>query len=344
MLELCRTERRIQTMEGRPHPQEATSTGFDEIELDAGYRLLTEEAGVVPRETLESLDVTGVDAIEFLQGQLTNDLEQLEPSSAVYAALLDRKAHLVADCRVLLIDSGQITLVAEATAIEALASHLETYRIGRQVEVRNRTGERCVISVIGAATRSFLDTPSVGREDRHLEMTLGGIVCRALGTLDGVDLICSADQAEPLRTALREKGLTEVPEDAAEILRVESGRPRFGFELDRSVMPAEGGIVERAVDFEKGCYLGQEPVARLHYKGRPNRLLRGLRLTRPSHSGEVINGNGRELGRIATACVSPALGPIALALVRREAEPGAAVSIGDDGASAEVVELPLRTG
>jgi folate-binding protein YgfZ len=234
-------------------------------------------------------------------------------------------------------------LVAEAGAIEALASHLENYRIGRKVEVRDRAGERSFISVIGPATRAFLDAPPAGREDRHLETMLGGVGCRVLGTPNGVDLIYLTDDAEPLRTALAEKGLTEVPEAAAEILRVESGRPRFGLELDRSVMPAEGGIVERAVDFEKGCYLGQEPVARLHYKGRPNRLLRGLKLSRPAQLGEVINGSGRELGTITTACVSPAVGPIALALVRREAEPGATVAVGDDGASAEVVELPLRT-
>ncbi len=330
-------------MEERPHSREPAPTNVGEIELDAGYRLITEEAGVVPRETLASLDVVGPDAVEFLQGQLTNDLERLEPGSAMYAALLDRKAHIVADCRVLMIDPEQIMLVAEASAIEALASHLETYRIGRKVEVQDRAGERSVISVIGPATRAFLDAPPAGREDRHLETMLGGVGCRVLGTPNGVDLIHLTDDAEPLRTALVEKGLTEVPEAAAEILRVESGRPRFGLELDRSVMPAEGGIVERAVDFEKGCYLGQEPVARLHYKGRPNRLLRGLKLSRPARFGEVINGSGRELGTITTACVSPAVGPIALALVRREAEPGATVAVGDDGASAEVVELPLRT-
>lgn len=329
-------------MEEKSEQRESVTASVDEIELDAGYRLITEEAGVVHRDTLASLDVMGPDAVEFLQGQLTNDLGRLEPGGAMYAALLDRKAHIVADCRVLMVSPEEIMLVAEADATEALASHLETYRIGRKVEVRDRAGERTVISVIGPATRSFLDAAPAGREDRHLETLLGGIGCRALGTPDGVDLICARDHAESLRTALTGMGLTEVPETVAEILRVESGRPRFGFELDRSVMPAEGGIVERAVDFEKGCYLGQEPVARLYYKGRPNRLLRGLKLSRPAQFGEAINGSGRELGRIATACVSPAIGPVALALVRREAEPGATVKIGDDGASAEVVELPLR--
>ena len=89
-------------------------------------------------------------------------------------------------------------------------------------------------------------------------------------------------------------------------------------------MPAEAGIVERAVDFEKGCYIGQEPVARLHYRGKPNRTLRGLRLSAPAAHGDALCLGDREVGTIGTACLSPALGPIALAIVRREAEPGAA--------------------
>jgi tRNA-modifying protein YgfZ len=132
-----------------------------------------------------------------------------------------------------------------------------------------------------------------------------------------------------------------VSEAAAEILRVESGRPRFGAEMSEATIPAEAGIDERAVSFTKGCYIGQETVARLHYKGKPNRHLRGLRLDAPASSGEAIGLGDREVGKVGTACVSPALGPIALAIVRREAEPGARVTVGGSGAEAEVVELPF---
>lgn len=313
-----------------------------EVELDAGYRLLSEEAGCLPRDTLATVEITGPDSIEFLQGQLTNDLAGLERGECLYAALLDRKAHIVADCRVLMIKPEHLLLVAEVPAAQALARHLETYRIGRNVEVSDRSADDAVISVIGPATRSFLEAPSVGREDSHIGISVEGIDCTALGTPEGADLICPSGDKARLLSALKTKGLVEVPEAAAEILRVEAGRPRFGLELDQSVMPAEVGIVERAISFEKGCYLGQEPVARLHYKGRPNRLLRGLKLSSPAERGDVISGQGRELGKISTACVSPALGPIALAVIRREAEPGAAVVLGDDGVSAEVVELPMR--
>ncbi len=106
-------------------------------------------------------------------------------------------------------------------------------------------------------------------------------------------------------------------------------------------MPAEAGIVERAVSFTKGCYIGQETVARLHYKGRPNRNLRGLRLSGPAAVGAVLRLGEKEVGRVGSACVSPALGPIALAIVRREAEPGDELAVGEDGVTARVVDLPF---
>ncbi len=129
-------------------------------------------------------------------------------------------------------------------------------------------------------------------------------------------------------------------EEAAEIVRVESGRPRFGREMTGATIPQEAGINERAVSFSKGCYIGQETVARLHYRGKPNRRLRGLRLGEPVRDGDPIRLGERELGSVGTAVVSPALGPIALAIVRREGEPGATVAVGE-ATEATVVELPF---
>jgi folate-binding Fe-S cluster repair protein YgfZ len=108
-------------------------------------------------------------------------------------------------------------------------------------------------------------------------------------------------------------------------------------------MPAEAAITDRAVDFEKGCYIGQEPVARLHYRGKPNRRLRGLRLSAPVGRGEPLRLGDREVGTIGTACLSPALGPIALAVIRREASEGDELAVGDDGVTAEVIELPFSS-
>jgi folate-binding protein YgfZ len=109
--------------------------------------------------------------------------------------------------------------------------------------------------------------------------------------------------------------------------------------MDGETMPQEAGINERAVDFEKGCYVGQETVARLHWKGRPNRHLRGLRLSQPAERGEEVKLGDRVVGHVGSSCVSPGFGPIALALVRREAEPGERVAVGEG--EGELVVLPF---
>jgi tRNA-modifying protein YgfZ len=134
-------------------------------------------------------------------------------------------------------------------------------------------------------------------------------------------------------------GVEPVSEDAAECLRIEAGRPRLGFDMGSETIPQEAGINDRAVSFTKGCYVGQETVARLHYKGKPNRHLRGLRLTETVERGAEIHLAEKVVGRVGSACVSPRFGPIALALVRREAAPGTEVIV--NGAAAEVVELPF---
>jgi tRNA-modifying protein YgfZ len=117
--------------------------------------------------------------------------------------------------------------------------------------------------------------------------------------------------------------------------------PRFGSEMDTATMPAEAGIVGSAVNFEKGCYIGQETVARLHYKGKPNRHLRGLRLSAPADPGAVLSLGEKEVGKLGGSSVSPVNGPIGLAIVRREAEPGAELLVGEDGVTARVVDLPF---
>ncbi len=156
----------------------------------------------------------------------------------------------------------------------------------------------------------------------------------------GVDLLVARDAAGAVLAALAEAGAEPVSEAAAEIARVETGRPRFGHEMTTATMPQEAGINDRAVSFTKGCYIGQETVARLHYRGKPNRHLRGLRLSAPAAEGDPVRLGERELGTIGTAVISPARGPIALAILRREAEPGTAVEVGA-GTAAEVVEPPF---
>ena len=157
----------------------------------------------------------------------------------------------------------------------------------------------------------------------------------------GLDLLFEAGVANGVRAALVDAGVVEVSLGAAEIVRVEHGRPRYGMDLDETTIPQEAALNERAVSFTKGCYVGQETVARLHYKGKPNRYLRGLRLSEPVEPGAELRLGERTVGRLGSSVLSPVLGAIGLALVRREAEPGATLEVGESGATATVLELPF---
>lgn len=310
------------------------------VELDAQYRQLREECGLLERGDRGRLLLRGPDGAEYLQGQLTNEIEALEPGQGCYAALLDRKGHIQADMRVLRLAEDEIWLDTEPEGLEAARRHLQMYKIGRQVEVEDAAQERAILSLLGPRSAEIAGLPQPP-EPHFAEAKVAGVACLAVGTRDGIDLIAESGEADRLREGLLEAGAAPVRPEALEILRVEAGVPRFGAEMSSETMPAEAGIVERAVSFTKGCYIGQEPVARLHYKGRPNRHLRGLVLSAPAESGAPLRLGEKEVGRIGTACISPAHGPIALAVVRREAEPGAELSVGEDGVTAQVADLPF---
>jgi tRNA-modifying protein YgfZ len=296
------------------------------VELDAQYRQLREECGLVERSDRGLLIVGGSEAAEYLQGQLTNDTEAIEPGEWIYAALLDRKGHMQADMRVLRPGEGpQLWLDLEPEGVEAASRHLQMYKIGREVDVTDAGDGYVLLSLIG---------PRATEVARAVEAT-------ALRSGEGVDLIVPAAERDGVLAALFAAGAVEVSPEAAEITRIEAGRPRFGAEMGTGTMPAEAGIVEQAVSFTKGCYIGQETVARLHYKGKPNRLLRGLRFSGPAQPGESIVIGEKQVGEVGSAAVSPAFGPIGLAILRREAEPGTTVSVGEDGVTAEVVALPF---
>jgi folate-binding protein YgfZ len=309
------------------------------VELDAQYRQLREECGLLVRER-GGIAVSGPDGAEYLQGQLTNDVEALEVGDGQYAALLDRKGHLQTDMRVLRPAAEEILLDFEPAARDAALRHLTMYSIGRDVQVLDATEERAIVSLIGPRAAEIAGTPPLP-EFANETASVAGIEVLAVGTRDGVDLFLPTPERDRLVAALSEAGAVEVSPEAVEILRVESGVPRFGAEMDTATMPAEAAIVEDAVSFTKGCYIGQETVARLHYKGKPNRHLRGLRLSGAAAPGAALRLGEKEVGTLGGAVVSPALGPIGLAIVRREAEPGTELAVGEDGVTAEVVALPF---
>ncbi|MEA2492542.1 MAG: hypothetical protein QOJ29_453, partial [Thermoleophilaceae bacterium] len=286
------------------------------------YLLAKTDAVVVDRSARSRLLLTGSEVADFLQGQVSNDIDALLPGGGCYATLLTAKGKIRCDMRILRGDSWFL-LDSEPQALAVLEHMVRVYSIGR--DVRATRDERGLWSVIGPSARDALDNPPPASEHSHSVGELGLYVA----TDTGVDVIGERPD------------LPEATAETAEILRIESGRPRLGFELGDDVIPQEAGINERAISFTKGCYVGQETVARLFYKGKPNRHLRGLRLTEPVERGAVISSHERELGHVSSVCVSPTFGPIGLALVRREAGPGDRVQVGGAGAVAEVVELPF---
>ena len=310
------------------------------VEIDAQYRQLREECGLLDRSGRGKLLVSGPDGAEYLQGQLTNDVEALAVGDGQYAALLDRKGHMQGDMRVLRTGAEEILVDTEPEAIAATRRHLEMYSIGREVTVADVSAERAILSLIGPRSVEIAGTAALA-ENACAEGSLAGIGFLAAGTRGGIDVVLDAADAGRLRDALVAAGAVEVSPEAAEILRVEQGVPRFGAEMGTATMPAEAGIVERAVSFTKGCYIGQETVARLHYKGRPNRHLHGLRLSAPAAPGTSLRLGEKEVGQLGGSVVSPALGPIGLAILRREAEPGSELAVGEDGVTAQVVDVPF---
>jgi folate-binding protein YgfZ len=312
--------------------------------LAAEYRQLTVRCGLLDRSERGKLALTGAEAKSFLQGQVSNDVEGLEPGQGCYAAFLTPKGKMLGDLRIL--DTGEeLLLDTERIALQELFNMIRRFSIGYDVQLHKRTVQRGLLSLIGPEAASLVSVPELPEpEHSHVTVALVGVGARAIRTDLGFDLLCDAADTDLLREALVGTGAVAVSEDAAEIIRVERGRPRYGVDLDDSVIPQEAGLNARAVSFTKGCYVGQETVARLHYRGKPNRQLRGLRLTAPAASGDRITLEGRGVGTLGSVARSPALGVIALALVRREAPPGCTVNVGSetDAAPAEVVELPFR--
>jgi tRNA-modifying protein YgfZ len=300
----------------------------------AADQALTTAAALVDRSERGKLALTGPDAKAFLGGQVSNDVEALRPGGGVYAALLTNKGKMLADLRV--IDAGdELWLDTERITLQALFDNIRRGAVGWRVELHKRTLQQALLSVVGPRAGEAVGGPPAP-EHANRRAELGGAPVLLVATDLGVDVVCAADDAGRVRDAL---DLPEAPEAAAEVLRVEAGRPRYGIELDDTVIPQEAGLNERAVSFTKGCYVGQETVARLHYRGKPNRHLRGLRLSAPVPTGAPLSLGEREVGRVGSSVVSPRHGPIALALVRREAVPGDALTAGD--ATATVVELPF---
>ena len=335
-------------------------------------------AGLFRHRDRGVIAVRGADRSRWLQGMLSNDVASLSPGatgSGCYAALLTPKGKIVADMQVLLRpDAFWLDLAGSATA--GVIERLGRYIIADDVALSDESPALGRLAVEGPAAEAVLRDAGVDElpeSDAVLDVTLAGVevaIARFGWTGEcGFQLFvpsqsetAGATVGAALLAAGAGHGLVEASAEALDILRIEAGVPRQGRELSEEVLPDEARL-SRAISHTKGCYTGQEIIARLHSRGQVNHLLVGLEFedaaaltSAPEPGAKIWPGSagssesgpesgpesalGRPIGELTSACLSPKMGQIGLAFVRRaQAEPGTLLRIA--GAAARVAELPF---
>ncbi len=296
-------------------------------------------AALLDRSERGKLALTGEDAAECLNGQVTNDVMTVEPGCGKYATFLTTKGQMLGDLRIVR-TADTLELDTERATLQPLFDLLRVATVGHDAELHKRTLQRGLISLVGPRAKVVAQVEDLGScEFRNAPFTVSGIPAHVIVTEFGVDILCAAEDVEAIKATLVERGATTITDAELEVARISKGRPRFGVELDERTMPQEAGLNDRAVSFTKGCYVGQETVARLFYRGKPNRHLRGLRFAEaPTGDGTVTFGD-KPVGQVRRVADSPLVGTVAMAILRREVEPGATVECG--GTTAQVVDLPF---
>jgi len=294
------------------------------------YQALREQAGVV-EGCHELVRVTGPDAETFLDSLLSQDLAGLAEGAVVRSLLLGPRGKLRALLWVSRV-GDEFLLVCDAGLAATVAGDLARFKLRVDVTI----GEpEPVVDLIGPAADGILDGMATDPTDKDRV-----VIAAPLGVLHRQFLI-GVPANDPAAAGAVRAGLL-----AYTAVRVEQGEPVMGTDVDESTIPQEAGVVAEAVSFSKGCYLGQELVARIDSRGHVNRHLRGVVLTEnalPPTGAEIV-ADDQAVGAITSPSESLLVGaPIGLSLIRREVEPGAAVQVRWPGGSAEaeVRRLPL---
>jgi aminomethyltransferase len=330
---------------------------------DSEHRAARGALGWAPAAWLALVELRGDDRLEWLQGLFTNDLAGLPVGGGCYGFHLTVKGRSISDLRVLRREESLLLLLPRV-ALEPLLEQLDRYLIREDVEIENLGQSWTVIGVhgprgaiaLGAATgRAIPDLP----EHAFIEGTIAGAPVTAVrsdatGEV-GHEILVARASAAAVWTALdaagRAHGGAPVGLAAMRSLAIEAGTPWFGIDMDEGTIPIEAGLETRTISYTKGCYVGQEVIARIHSQGHVNRHLRGLYLSPgplPAPGARLFVAE-REVGRITSAVESPSLErPVALAYVRREhAAAGSLVLVESERerserpSPAEVRELPL---
>jgi folate-binding protein YgfZ len=331
----------------------------------AEHTALRQAAAVIDLSFRGRLCLLGADRVRLLNGQVTNDVKALVAGRGCHAAFCSPKGRLVSDAYVYSL-AQELLLDFEPGLTAALTQRLEHHIVAEDVQVVDVAPHYGLFSVQGpraaevlARLELFAPLPAdalafVSASDP----TLGDLYAmnRSRAGFPGVDLFVPADALgavfDKLVAAARDCGGQVAGFTALEWARFEAGVPRFGVEMDETNLPPEAGLDRDAISYSKGCYTGQETIARVRTYGSVTKALRGLRLpagiTELPRKGTKLFRDGREVGQIVNALWSPALGAnLALGYVRKECnQPGTEVSFENAGqpATATVQALPFRPG
>jgi len=328
--------------------------------VDEEYETLKRSVGLLDLTSSGLIEATGPDRVRFLHGMLTNNIKTLNAGQGCYAAMLTPQGRTVADMRVFCLRDSLI-LTVEPGLPEKVAIGLKKFIISDQVQLLDRSEELALLSIQGPKAGELLsqitshrDPPPQLFDHCEAETQLGKVrVCRVDRTREGgYDLIVSQKNLLEFWSLIQQTakwlGTKPVGLDALNIHRVEAGIPRYGVDLDETNLPLEAGL-DHAISLNKGCYMGQEIIARATYLGHLNRKLVGLLLAggRPAHRGDKVFQKEQEVGWITSSVYSPSLQrAIAMGYLRREAmEPGTNLRVEHAGTSipVEVTRLPFIT-
>ena len=301
------------------------------------YEALQSRAAVFDRSHRGRIRVKGEKAAEMVSGLVTNDVAGLVPGQGCYAAALTAKGKIVADVRVF-IEEGSVLIDAPPRAAVAWAAMVKKFINPRIAPHTDESAQMRDVGVFGATARHVvamltgIQAPALTAlaPFSHVTVEIEGhtvLVTRSpdIG-VEGFELLAPAELFDRLWTRSVESGATPAGLDAWEIARVEAGRPEWGLDIDDTTIPQEANFDElHAISYTTGCYVGQETVARLHFRGHVNKHLRGVQsvgLDAPPFGATLHDDAGLQVGDVRTAVRSPRLGGIALAMIRREVVPG----------------------
>ena len=291
---------------------------------DAGLEALRRGAALIDHPGRTVLRLSGKDPVGMLNAILTNEVPK-DANVGAYAALLNPKGRIQADLRVLKVPGGEALLVETAPeGAQAVSETLGRYAPFSRVGVEELSDWK-VLGLYGPDAASVRDVGLSLTEHESAEVEAGGTEGLAVGVkvpVPGFDHLGPAGAIDALRERLIERGAVPAGPDAYETTRIAAGVPRFGADITPENFPGECGILERAVSFKKGCYPGQETVARMYYRGHPNRYLHRLVLEGPAPKPETeILQDGKRVGSVTSVAPLPVDGnTLALGYLSRKTD------------------------